>query len=113
MQVNPLPTTISTDPRLPEATALAHVSGKDAVPPVSAVPLPEELPRTQAALPEPDRVSVSVDQTREFVYRFVDVRTGEVVSQTPPEAVLKVVREIQNQLKAEEQRRTAAVNIRG
>jgi hypothetical protein len=64
-------------------------------------------------LPEPPRVSVSIDETQELVYRFVDVKTGEVISQTPPEAVLKVVRGIQDQLSAQERHKISGVNVRG
>jgi hypothetical protein len=65
------------------------------------------------ALPEPARVSVSYDESRELVYRFVDSKSGEVVSQTPPEEVLKVVRGIQDLLRAEESRKDPGVNVRG
>ena len=65
------------------------------------------------ALPEPERVTVSVDASREFVYRFVDAKTGEVVSQTPPEQVLEVVRGIQDLLRAEAPSKAPGVNVRG
>jgi predicted Zn-dependent protease len=66
-----------------------------------------------SALPEPERVTVSVDASRELVYRFVDVKTGEVTSQTPPEQVLAVVRGIQDLLRAEERTKIPGVNVRG
>ena len=113
MQVNPLPTATHTDLRLPGDPAPVHQPEKRVAPPEPPVPLPEKLAAASAALPEPDRVFVAVDETREFVYRFVDAKTGDVIAQTPPEAVLKVVREIQSQLKAEENRKTAVVNVRG
>jgi len=65
------------------------------------------------ALPEPERVTVSIDASRELVYRFVDARTGDVISQTPPEQVLEVVRGIQDLLRAEERNKTPGVNVRG
>ena len=113
MQVNPLPASAQADLRLSEDVVPGHPSGKAVAPPEPAVPLPENPSATAAVLPEPNRVSVSVDETREFVYRFVDARTGDVVAQVPSEAVLKVVREIQGQLKAEENRKTAVVNVQG
>ncbi len=73
----------------------------------------EQHVHAPVALPEPDRVTVSVDASREFVYRFVDAKTGEVVSQTPPEQVLEVVRGIQDLLRAEEHSKAPGVNVRG
>ncbi len=113
MQVNPLPNAIHADLRPSEDIVPAHHPEKAVVPSEPTVSLPEKLATPSAAPPEPNRVSVSVDETREFVYRFVDAKTGDVIAQTPPEAVLKVVREIQSQLKAEENRKTAVVNVRG
>ncbi len=113
MQVNPLPNAIRADLRPSEDIVPAHHPEKAPVPSEPTVPLPEKLAATPTPLPEPNRVSVSVDETREFVYRFVDAKTGDVIAQTPPEAVLKVVREIQNQLRAEENRKTAVVNVQG
>lgn len=61
----------------------------------------------------PERVTVSVDSSQEVVYRFLDGKTGEVLSQTPAEEVLRVVRAIQ-ELEHDEQRRTTSnVNVRG
>ena len=97
---------------LSEGTTSVRPPEKLATPPEAITPV-EKAPAAAAALPDPERVSVSIDQTREFVYRFVDAKTGEVLSQTPPEAVLKVVREIQNQLIAEEHRKNSAINVRG
>ncbi len=66
-----------------------------------------------APFPEPQRVTVSVDASRELVYRFLDPKTGEVVSQVPPEQVLEIVRGIQDLLRAADRAKVPSVNLRG
>lgn len=74
---------------------------------------PQQHPAA-AALPEPERVTVSVDASREFVYRFLDAKTGDLISQVPPEQVLDVVRGIQDLLKTEQNpNKETSVNVRG
>ncbi len=113
MQVNPLSTGGGTDLRIPEGKEQARLPEKVAAPQEPSVPVAEKPAVAPSALPEPARVSVSIDETRELVYRFVDAKTGEVLSQTPPEEILKVVRGIQDLLSAEEHHRAPGVNVRG
>jgi len=74
--------------------------------------LPPSIP-----LPQPERVTVSVDPTRELVYRFLDPKTGEVISQVPPEQVLEIVRGIQDLLRSADRSdagiKLPTVNLRG
>jgi hypothetical protein len=77
-------------------------------------PIKAEQPATAPApIVAPERVTVSIDASRELVYRFLDPKTGEVVSQVPPEQVLEVVRGIQDLLRAEEHAKVPGVNVRG
>ena len=81
-------------------------------------PTPERA--TVVPLPQPERVTVSVDPTRELVYRFLDPKTGEVISQVPPEQVLEIVRGIQDLLRSADRSdasdagiKLSTVNLRG
>jgi len=53
---------------------------------------------TLAPVPVPAAVSVSLDQDRNTIYRFIDQRTGDLIRQIPPEEVLRIMRNIQNLL---------------
>jgi len=112
MQVNPLPTAGTIDSRLIEGLGQVQLQGKVVASPERSAPAPEKPAAAPSALPEPERVSVSIDPSREFVYRFVDAKSGEVISQTPSEAVLKIARGIQDQLSAEAQRKIVSLNVR-
>ena len=113
MRVDPLPAGGNTDLRLSESKAQTRQPEKVAAPREAATHAVEKPAVVPTALPEPARVSVSIDETREIVYRFVDAKTGEVISQTPPEEVLRVVRGIQDLLRAEQPRKDPGVNVRG
>jgi hypothetical protein len=63
-------------------------------------PAAERSAASAVPFPQPERVTVSLDPTRELVYRFLDPKTGEVVSQVPPEQVLEIVRGIQDLLRS-------------
>ena len=113
MRIDPLATAGNTDFRPTESKVQVRQPEKVIVSREPLVPVAEKPAAAPIALPEPTRVSVSIDETREIVYRFVDAKTGEVLSQTPPEEVLRVVRGIQDLLSAEERRRAPGVNVRG
>ena len=96
------------------------IEGKGKSPAPQPVSVPDEpaAPRHHAEvahvpLPAPDRVTVAVDPTRELVYRFLDPKTGEVVSQIPPEQVLEIVRGIQALLRNQDRSEVPTVNVRG
>src|SRR5713226_4630673 len=105
MRIDPLPTAGNPELRLAEGKGQARQPERVVVQRALSAPVVEKPTATPTALPEPARVSVSIDETREIVYRFVDAKTGDVISQTPPEEVLKVVRGIQDLLRAEEPRK--------
>jgi len=78
---------------------------------------PERAAAPSIPLPQPERVTVSVDPTRELVYRFLDPKTGEVISQVPPEQVLEIVRGIRDLLRSADRSdagiKLSTVNLRG
>jgi FlaG protein len=113
MRIDPLPAGGNPDLHLSEGKAQVRQPEKVAVPREAAAPVAEKPAAAPSALPVPERVSVSIDESRELVYRFVDAKTGEVISQTPPEEVLRVVRGIQDLLRAEQPRKDPGVNVRG
>ena len=113
MRIDPLPTGRNTDLSLPAGKAQTRQPEKTTVPREDAAPVGQKPAVVATALPEPERVSVSFDESRELVYRFADAKTGEVISQIPPEEVLRVVRGIQDLLRAEQPRKAPGVNVRG
>ena len=113
MRVDPFPIAGNTDLHPPESKGQASPAQRTPAPSRPSAPALEEAAAASTALPPPERVSVSVDETRELVYKFVDARTGEVLSQIPPEEVLRIVRGIQDLLRAEELRKDQGVNVRG
>jgi hypothetical protein len=113
MRISPLPAVENSGLRLPESKVQTRQPEKVVVPREVAAPVAERSAIAPTALPDPERVTVSVDASRELVYKFVDAKTGEVISQTPPEQVLAVVRGIQDLLRAEEHSKESGVNVRG
>lgn len=115
MQIDSLPVSFQSNRADP-----LPIEGKGKAPATRPASVPEEPPVPQhhtaaqpAPLPAPDRVTVAVDPTRELVYRFLDPKTGEVVSQIPPEQVLEIVRGIQDLLRTQDRSKVPTVNIRG
>ncbi len=113
MQINPLQAGAAPEPLPSESKGKAPKLALTAVQSEPAVEVEAKRAAVTAALPEPERVAVSVDASRELVYRFVDAKTGEVTSQIPAEQVLQVVRGIQELLRAEENSKVPGVNVRG
>jgi hypothetical protein len=81
---------------------------------VRRIPMPQTSP-TQSPRPElpkaapppapaQTQISVSVDSDKNVIYQFLDMRTGEVVQQVPPEQVLQVMRSIADLLRQSEQK---------
>jgi hypothetical protein len=56
------------------------------------------------AIPAPEVMSVSFDQNRNTIYRFVDEKSGDLVRQVPPEEVLRVMRSVEDMLQESEQK---------
>ena len=98
MQIDPLRTRPNSELTPIESKAKSPAPRPATVP--KDQPPPEHPVAPSVPLPEPVRVTVSVDPTRELVYRFLDPKTGEVVSQIPPEQVLQIVRGIQDLLRS-------------
>ena len=48
-------------------------------------------------------VSVSVEDNRIIVYRFLDQKTGDLIEQVPPEELLRIARNIQDLLQSQQQ----------
>ncbi len=73
---------------------------------------PIEVAESPAPAPEPPRLTppapqvltVSIDQSRNTIYRFTDEKTGELVRQVPPEEVLRIMRNIEQLLQKAEQK---------
>jgi hypothetical protein len=111
MQIDPLQARTNPEP-------LSLDSKAKAPPPEPALVHNQPAPVEQHAvapivLAAAEHVTVSFDTSRELVYRFVDAKTGDVISQTPPEQVLAVVRGIQDLLRAEERSKEPGINVRG
>ena len=71
---------------------------------------PAETPHSQesdtapAAAPSETQISVSIDNDKNVIYQFLDMRTGEVLQQIPPEHVLQVMRSIAELLRQSERK---------
>ena len=120
MQIDSLRTRPNSDLPPVETKAKSPAPRPAAVQPAAVQnepPAPERPAAPAVPLPEPERVTVSVDPTRELVYRFLDPKTGEVVSQIPPEQVLEIVRGIQDLLRSADRSdagiKLSTVNLRG
>lgn len=50
------------------------------------------------------QISVSLDSDKNVIYQFLDMRTGEVLQQIPPEEVLQVMRSIADLLRQSERK---------
>ncbi len=119
MQIDPLRT--RPNPELPPVESKAKSPAPRPAAAQKELPTREHPAAPAVPLPEPERVTVSVDPTRELVYRFLDPKTGEVVSQVPPEQVLEIVRGIQDLLRSADRgdarsdtgRKLPTVNLRG
>ena len=66
-------------------------------------------PRKAVPVPEPTQLSVSVDDQKNVIYRFVDPKDGQTVRQVPPEEILKIMRSIQDMLRETEQKLKVAL----
>ena len=63
-----------------------------------------EISSAKTAIPEPNRLNVSVDDKQNVIYRFTDPSNGEVVRQVPPEQILRIMRNIEDLLHESEQK---------
>jgi len=99
----------STDQAAQPALQEGHTRAADRTSITQSQPADPPKPATSAihvppALPAPQVVSVSFDQNRNTVYRFVDEKSGELVRQVPPEEVLRVIRSTEEMLQHSEQK---------
>lgn len=69
---------------------------------------PPDRPRLEKprdpALPAQKQLSVSIDADKNITYQFLDVRTGELIQQGPPQKVVQVIRRIADLLRESETR---------
>lgn len=69
---------------------------------------PPDRPRLEKprdpAVPVQKQLNVSIDADKNIIYQFLDVRTGELIQQVPPQEVLQVIRQIADLLRESETR---------
>ena len=71
---------------------------------IAQTPVAQQPKAPPVTLPTPRQMSVSIDNDKNVIYRFLDTQTGEVVQQVPPEEVLQVMRSIADMLRQAEQK---------
>jgi hypothetical protein len=75
-----VPTTLAASKSVVAAPDSSRTAGYD----------PGRMPAPQPSQPEVTRQVVLDPQTREVIYRVIDVRTGQVARQTPDAALLRL-----------------------
>ena len=112
MQIDPLTPGVSVAPTPSEPKGKLRAEPPPVADNDPLTPLESQITRP-TALPAPERVTVSVDSSHIVVYRFLDGKTGAVLSQTPAEEVLRVVRGIQELALEAQKRENSTINVRG